>query len=213
MTIESLKELAERPTADLRLRLPPELRTMSIVPRWSIVHTQIKDTVANHSFYVAFYAREVALLIDWDGDLGDLMYRALVHDAEEAISGDIVGPVKREIIDNERANAYLRGQLLERMPWVVSDLDDLEVDWPAESAEAWRIIKFADRLDALIFLMTERRLGNGVVAPHLPLAMSKLELSWRLLPADRELLDELWCTVVLPAIQAHETNGGAGLAL
>ena len=37
---------------------PPELRTASVIARWSIVWTLTRDTVSNHSYFVALYARE-----------------------------------------------------------------------------------------------------------------------------------------------------------
>jgi len=183
---------------------------MSVVPRWSIVWTLQRDTVANHSYFVAFYAHAIAKLIRWDGDLGNLLFRALVHDSEETISGDIVSPIKEGII-SLGANDFLKQKLKERMPFIAQDLDDMALDEDDLDNEAWLIVKAADKLDALIFLLTERRLGNGVVATHLPRAWSRAESHWRELPADKELLDELWQTVVLPAIKAHETEGGAGL--
>lgn len=192
-------------------RFPPEFRTIAVVPRWSIVITIQKDYVAGHTTFVAFYAREIARLIEWDGDFGDLLFRALVHDAEEAIVGDVVSPVKSQIIDDKRAADYIHGQMQQRMPFIVRDLNDMRNACPEEDAEAWRIIKSADKLDALIFLLTERRLGNGVVATHLPRAWARAEAYWRALPAKKELLDELWNTAVVPAIKAHETEGGAGL--
>lgn len=196
---------------DKRWRFPPELRTMAVVPRWSVVWTLQRDTVANHTYFVAFYAHAIARLIDWDGDLGELLYRALVHDAEECISGDIVSPIKDEIV-SERANAFLQLKLQERMPFVVQDLEEIDHLTPEEEAdEAWRIIKAADKLDALIFLLTERRLGNGVVATHLPRAWARTEAYWRALPAEKDVINELWNTVIVPAIKAHETEGGAGL--
>lgn len=195
---------------DRRWRFPPELRTMSVVPRWSIVWTLQRDTIANHTYFVAFYAHAIARLIEWDGDLGELLYRALVHDVEETISGDIVSPIKDEII-NDRADAFLHHKLQERMPFVVQDLEDIASDDEDYDDEAWRIIKSADKIDALIFLLTERRLGNGVVATHLPRAWARAEAHWRALPAKKELLDELWNTAVVPGIKAHETEGGAGL--
>lgn len=197
---------------DLRWRFPPELRVMSTVPRWSIVHTLTRDTVANHSFYVTFYTHAIAKLIAWRGDLAGVMLRALLHDAEETITGDIVSPVKDAIIDNGRAESYIQTKLEERMPFVVEDLDE-QAGREGEDLddEGWRIVQAADKIDALIFLLTERRLGNGVIAPHLPRAWARAEARWRALPADESVLDELWNTVVVPAIKDHETNGGAGL--
>lgn len=186
-------------------RFPPELRTASVVPRWSIIWTLTRDSVANHSFFVTFYAREIAVLIEWQGYLDDLMYMALVHDLEETATGDVVSTVKAEIIDDKRAAAYIDRKMRERMPFVADDMEAMG------SEEIKRIIKAADKLDALIFLMVERRLGNGVIAPHLPSAHAKFEAAWRNLPADKDKLDELWNTCMVPAIKEHEVAGGFGI--
>lgn len=190
---------------------PPELRTLSVVPRWSVVWTLTRDTVSNHSFFVTIYTRNIAKVINWKGNFGNLMFRALVHDAEESVIGDLPGPVKHEIIDDQRASDYVYVKMQERLAFVIEDLDQLAEDNEKEDAEAWRIIKAADRLDALIFMITERRLGNGVIAPHLPSAWAKFEAAWHDLPDTGENLDKLWSTYMVPMIKEHEMRGGWGL--
>jgi 5'-deoxynucleotidase YfbR-like HD superfamily hydrolase len=197
---------------DAKWQFPPELRTLSILPRWSIVFTHQRDYVAGHSFFTTLYARAIARLIRWPGNMGDLLFRALVHDAEESIVGDVVSPVKSQIIDDKRAEEYIYLQMQDRMPFIVEDLDTLADTAPDEDSEAWDIVKAADKLDALIFLVTEVRLGNGVVQPHLPRAWGKAEACWRALPANKDHLDFLWSTCIVPAVKLHETLGGAGVA-
>jgi 5'-deoxynucleotidase YfbR-like HD superfamily hydrolase len=197
---------------DLKHRFPPEFRTIAVVPRWSIVVTIQKDFVAGHSAFVTFYAREIAILIEWPGDFADLMFRALVHDAEEAIMGDIVSPVKAHIIDDNRAADYIDGQMRQRMPFIANDLAVMEDGDPDEDGEAWAIVRAADKYDALAFAIMECRLGNQIIAQHLPRAWNKLEAAWRALPADKDKLDFLWNTCIVPSIKQHETDGGAGLA-
>src|SRR5262245_9639052 len=189
---------------------PPELRTASVVPRWSIVWTLTRDTVSNHSFFVTFYAHQIAQMIMWRGEYRLLMYRALTHDLDETITGDLPSPVKREIVDDRRAASYVRAQMIERMRVVAEARRGFE-EHVKECEEADRIIKAADRLDALIFLLTERRLGNGVIAPSLPKAQKTLEIAWFMLPADPDKLHMLWHTVVVRSINDHEQNGGWGL--
>ena len=97
----------------------PELRTASVVPRWSIVWTQTRDVLSNHSFFVTLYAEQIARLIRWDGDRARLMVMAITHDLDELVTGDIVGPAKREIIDTDKAQAYIDKNMLQRLPYVV----------------------------------------------------------------------------------------------
>lgn len=191
---------------------PPELRTLSVIPRWSVVWTLTRDTVSNHSYFVTLYARNIAKLIQWDGSIEDLMFRALVHDAQETITGDIPSPTKQEIIDDRRAASFIQAKMDERLPFVVNELNRIQhahVGW--EDLEAWKIVKAADRLDALIYLTIESRMGNTVIRPHLPRAWALFEAAWQALPYDKAELNKLWATVMVPAVKEHDTEGGWGL--
>lgn len=194
------------------LAFPPELRTASIVTRWSIVWTLNKDYVTNHSFFVMMYAVEIAYLLGWDWKgprLGVLMYLAATHDLNEIISGDIVSPVKCEILDQDRAAAYFDLKLNERLPRIMRHLAEFpDKDWVLD---CWPVISAADRLDALLFLITEQRLGNTVIGPRVPDIQDRLEAAWYELPAERGKLQELWNTQVMPSITAHRGQGGFGI--
>lgn len=174
--------------------------------------TLTRDTVATHSYFVAMYAREIAVLINWNGDYADLLFRALTHDLDEIVTGDICGPAKHEIIDDKRAASYIDTKMRERIPFIMADLDlAKEVAPLSETTEAYQIIKAADKLDALVFLVVEKRLGNTVAASHIPRSRAIFEAAWRALPAPKEQLDELWNTVIVPAVRKHETKGGLGI--
>lgn len=190
---------------------PPELRTASVVPRWSIVWTLNENNVAEHSYYVALYAYQIARLIGWSGDYGDLCFAALTDDLDETITGDIVSPVKNEIVDNDRARGYVVTLMNERMPAIMDELHEIEASQPGALQELKRIIKAADRLDALLFLIGEKRMGNGVIEPRIPSARANLEAAWLELPADRDMLQQCWATMIVPAIREHETVGGNGV--
>jgi 5'-deoxynucleotidase YfbR-like HD superfamily hydrolase len=201
---------------------PPELRTASVVPRWSVVWTLTRDTVANHSYYVAMYARSVAKVVGWGGSYALLLFLALTHDLDETITGDIVSPVKDEILDEQRAADYVDVQMQQRLPGIVAEIDAVtdcgELNTPSfnmaklrQCDEAWRIIKVADRLDALLFLIGEQRMGNGVIAPRIPSAEARLYSAWMELPKTQQELQALWQTVMLPAIKAHREEGGNGV--
>lgn len=194
-----------------KLAFPPELRTASIVPRWSIVWTLNKDYVSNHSFFVTMYAVSIARLIEWKGRLDFLMYEALTHDLDETVTGDIVSPVKREIVDKARADDYVTQQLDCRMPFIFDIYEDLCGDHGEQLDDVTKIVKAADRLDALLFLVVERRLGNTVIGPRIPDAQTGLEAAWRNLPGRQDLINATWQLEVLPAIEAHGAEGGFGV--
>lgn len=188
---------------------PVELRTASVVPRWSIVWTLNKDKVDGHSYYVAVYARQIARLIGWKGDMGDLLARALFHDLDEVITGDICSPIKHQIIDGVRAEEFLDVKMMERLPDIQRQLNDMGDK--EEDEEAWAIVRAADKLDALLFLIVERRMGNGVVSDLLPSVWANLEAAWRQLPAATEDLAMWWNTVIVPTVENHKRYGGYGV--
>ena len=142
-----------------------ELRDASYVPRWSIVRTVRPQSVADHSFYVAVYAAQIADAIDWDGPTGMLMKYALVHDLDEILSGDIAGPAKKIIKKSTGVSWYLvtnwlRQQMIKRMAWYEYWIDS---DWQ-EDIE--KIVKVADLIESVLFLRDEQMLGNVNVAQH-----------------------------------------------
>lgn len=194
---------------------PPEFRTASVVPRWSIVWTLTRDTLANHSFFVDLYARQIGKMIEWNGDYGDLSFMAKAHDLDETITGDIVAPAKHAIVDNDRARTYVREQMTKRLGTIVEQENEICARLtPIQISEIKRIVKAADRLDALLFLVIEQRMGNGVIGPLIPQVQIGLIESWSALPyppGRSGLIAHLWETVVEPAIKEHAMNGGFGV--
>lgn len=204
----------------MNLLFPPELRTSSIVHRWSIVRTIQTDNVANHSFYVTAYAVAIAQLLAWIGPLADLMFMALMHDArEETITGDIVSPVKERILDRDRRDDYINEKMIERMPMIEAQAQDIMTSdyWP----DIESLIKVADRLDAVLFLVIEQRMGNVVLEPMYTKALAALREAWDNLSGgsltnsdwgvSKDDFNKLWDDQVWPAIQAHWRHGGIGV--
>lgn len=190
---------------------PPEFRTAGVVPRWSVCWTLTRDVLSNHSFFTAVYSNQIAQLIEWRGRYDYLLLKALFHDLDETCTGDLVAPIKKEIIDEPRAKAYIRRQMQLRMATVVEQEDAIAVDLSeGELGEIKRIVKCADRLDALLFLTVEKRMGNGVIAPLIPQVYEGLRASWQELPADSKKLAALWIEVK-DAVTEHATSGGFGV--
>lgn len=196
---------------------PPELRTASIVQRWSIVRTLNPDSVANHSFYVCFYALQIARLVNWPGPYADLTFAALMHDVEETFTSDIISPVKRQIVDQAALSNFVTEQMKERLPLMEAQIAAIYESIWGSSIE--RIIKVADKIDAVIFLTLEQRMGNAVLAPLHADALENLVLAWHDLGVElygdkvstTDGHRELWNSDVYPALQAHWKFGGVGI--
>lgn len=122
---------------------------LSVIPRWVLVRTIQKQSVAEHSFRVAIIADRLAQRAFGITDLSKLymIYRcAREHDLVEALSGDIASPVKpyfneREL-ENDNKNLFAGGV-------------------PSEyAADIKQIVKLADLIEMSQFLYMEKCLGN-----------------------------------------------------
>ncbi len=198
---------------------PPELRTASVVQRWSVVRTFNPDSVANHSFFVTFYALQVARLIEWPGPYADLIFAALMHDIEETFTGDVISPVKRQIVDEAALSNFVSAQMKERLPLLEAQLAAIhESEW---GSNVERIVKVADKADAVIHLILERRMGNEVLAPLYADALENLVIAWDDLgheiigvvtdTTEWKKHKALWNDHVYPALQSHWKHGSIGI--
>jgi len=186
---------------------PPELRTAAIVPRWSVVWTMNRDTVATHSYFVTMYAYQIAKLIGWSGDMARLMFLALTHDLDETITGDIVSPVKTAIVDPVKAELYIREAMQRRM---LALWNEMLYDSTCDS-QAFLIIKAADQLDALLFLTIEQRMGKSHVFERTRSARDRFLAAWYNLPCQQIILENIMNDTIWPAIRDHKLIGGSGV--
>jgi 5'-deoxynucleotidase len=73
-----------------------DLYRLGTTHRWQVVHTSRLQTVAEHSYHVTVLALRIAQVIGMTTEEQlDVMRYALIHDAEEAWTGDVPSPVKR----------------------------------------------------------------------------------------------------------------------
>lgn len=188
----------------------PELRTLAYVPRWSILMAHNVDNVAQHSYYVTLYTRIVADIIKWKGPMDYAMWMALIHDADEAITSDIPGPAKKHLLDPDKSQEFIDSQMEEKMLGIVDLTERMEVT-DQQHDEAVRIVLVADKLDAVLFLVGQFRMGNKIAEHCIEKGTKSLEGAWRDLPAEEGVLSMTWQTVALPSIKAHYTEGGRGI--
>lgn len=179
------------------------MRAASIVSRWSVIWTLQPDNVAQHTFFVAVYTRLIADLIGWEGNRARLLTYALVHDADELITGDTVGVVKHEIIDPVRNDRFVARKLEELAPSLADLHHDSLVNYPELALEIKAIVRAADRLDALFFMLMEGALGNQIIRARVPSGTERLREAWFKMPANDIRLLNLWNDVILPAIDEH----------
>lgn len=131
------------------------LRVLAHVPRWAVLPVIRRQTVAEHSFFVAHY---VAELLDHpiykhkhpDWKLAALKY-AVMHDRSEARTGDFPGPIKRMMQDPVR-----RMRLEEKAEASIGPA-------PYKDEAIRQLIKAADTIEEYFYLSSEAQLGSRVV--------------------------------------------------
>lgn len=137
------------------------------------------------------------------------MFLALTHDLDETATGDIVSPVKRIIVDSEKYEEYARLAMLERMQSIAQEMEQSS---PYDD-EINHIITAADRLDALLFLIVEERMGNKHVFSRARDAYDRFKEAWygmsTMVP--EFALENLMTNVIGPAIEEHKRFGGSGV--
>lgn len=138
---------------------------LSCILRFNNTPRIASENVAEHSYYVAFLAMLMGDHLKKEGvdlDMLRLLQMALLHDIEEAISGDILAPMKRgkfkEALDKDNIKniALLTAGL--------ADGEKYSSLWREVADEATleaRVIKLVDKMSCFIYCIREVHLGNG----------------------------------------------------
>ena len=138
------------------------------VGRFSVYKCHFREDVAQHSYFTTLYAM---ILGDMERKLGTtvdverLMRMAVLHDAEEARTGDIHHPFKHQDV------AFAKALDSRALEWFENSLGGLPSGMAQEyiqlreavsngsSIEA-NIVKAADKIEALLWAYEEYLLGN-----------------------------------------------------
>lgn len=162
---------------NLRAMLSGDLTLMRFVHRFSSFRVQHRESVAEHTFFTTIYSMLIADYVDDAGevavDIQMVLRKALIHDIEEARTGDILRMFKHR--DEDVAEAISRAAAGE----VFLMLDTLLPDGPVPSnmhdayMMLWqdckddtiegRIVKFADFLSVMSYLLQELESANHVL--------------------------------------------------
>ena len=144
------------------------IRSLMTVGRFSVYKCHFREDVAQHSYFTTLYAMILADLERRKGvavNVERLMRMAVLHDAEEARTGDIHHPFKHqdasftEALDT-RAFEWFRGLLGGLPPELADEYVQLRrAERDASSNEA-SILKASDKIEALLWAYEEYLLGN-----------------------------------------------------
>jgi putative hydrolase of HD superfamily len=147
------------------------IRSLMTVGRFSVYKCHIREDVAQHSYFTALYAMILADLEIRHGnkvDVERLLRMALLHDAEEARTGDIHHPFKHQ------DSSFTKTLDARAMKWFRDLMSGLPVELAREyvnlreaTADTTKtessIIKAADKFEALLWAYEEYSLGNEQV--------------------------------------------------
>jgi putative hydrolase of HD superfamily len=144
-------------------------RVLAHVTRFNNRPQHFQESVAEHTYYVAYFSLILCNLLEKKkikADTKKVLQMALVHDAEEEFSGDILNPFKHF---NEKVSKAIRdvnkqmiGEMFVNLP---KDLkSELVKLWNEENASKTieaQIVKVADKLSLLSKCFEEIQAGNG----------------------------------------------------
>jgi len=155
--------LAKKDVLDFLL----DIRSLMTIGRFSVYKCHFREDVAQHSYFTALYSMVLADLERKDGarvDVERLLRMAILHDAEEASTGDLHHPFKHqdsaftEVLDSRAFEWF--GKLLGGLPEDLAEgyvvLRKAERDASMEA----KLLKAADKIEALLWAYEEYLLGN-----------------------------------------------------
>lgn len=141
---------------------------MKYIDRWGLMRNANKESLSEHTLDVAVIAHALAAIgkVRLSKPLNPerTAMLALYHDASEIITGDMPTPVK--YYDERITSAYKQVEsaanrtLIDMLP---ADLRDEYLplfEKQTEDEYAWKLVKAADKLSALIKCIEEEKSGN-----------------------------------------------------
>jgi len=172
-----------------------ELRTLGFVPRWVITRNIKTQSVAEHSFYVAIYAGQIAGFMGRGREeIGEILHAALWHDVEECFTGDIPGPAKRDMACQAPSHKdWLLAEIERRFPGQVCNISD----------DIRRILKVANLLDEVFYKATEINMGNKGAIHSCSLSHNRLYAAVKDLLSSDNTISEIWYDIQ-KAIEQHK---------
>lgn len=141
---------------------------MRFIQRWGLMRNTQQENDAEHTAQVAMIAHALAVLRNarFGGhvDVGQVAVLALYHDASEVITGDFATPIKYFNPEIKTAVRHIEGvaarKLLDMLPEDVRSAYAPLLE-PDTDAEAWKLVKAADRIAAYAKCVEELKAGNN----------------------------------------------------
>jgi 5'-deoxynucleotidase len=144
------------------------LGRMRFIQRWGIMRNTCPENIQEHSLQVAMVAHALALIgrrrCGGTLDPERVAVLALFHEVGEVITGDLASPIK--YFNPEIKAAYRRLEQVASQK--LSDMlpAELQADYrpllfpQVDEAQAWRLVKVADKICAYLKCREELKAGN-----------------------------------------------------
>lgn len=142
-------------------------RRLSHIIRFNTRPRTIDETVASHSFFVTLYSLILAEILEEKGikiDKLKTVRRALLHDIEECVAGDLMTHLKQDpdvkkVYD--KIALYSVQTSLKKLPKKIRNifLEEWKEFSKGESKEDW-IVEVADDLSGIIYCQEQVLVGN-----------------------------------------------------
>jgi 5'-deoxynucleotidase len=141
------------------------IHRIKYINRWGLMRNTRYENLKEHSYDVAVIAHGIAVIgnvyygRNYNADR--IAVSAMLHDVNEAITGDMPTPVKygnKEIMKAyKELEKQAEGRILEMLPAELKDRYSVYINY---SEEEKSIIKAADKISAYIKCMEEKKAGN-----------------------------------------------------
>lgn len=170
-------------TLNLENILVGDINRLRYISRFSTALVAHRENVAEHSFYVAWYSMLITqdvnrrLISSTDAaepylDMAIVLQKAIVHDAEEARTGDIYRPFK---ISNPELTKLLHECARNEMKTLLMDTSEDRTlvsrmyhlwDRARDGSPEGCVVAFADYLGVLAHMLSELRTANFTMRTH-----------------------------------------------
>jgi 5'-deoxynucleotidase len=143
------------------------LNRMKYIERWSLMRSNMKENIMEHSAQVAQLAHILAeinnKIFNGKANINEIVIAALYHEASEVITGDLPAPIKYFNADINSAYKNLEDIANKKLLGMLPDefCDGFEKILISPSAETKRFVKAADKLAAYIKCIEEIKSGNS----------------------------------------------------
>jgi 5'-deoxynucleotidase YfbR-like HD superfamily hydrolase len=143
-------------------------RMLAFVERWNVAPRLHRQSVAEHSYFVALYASDISAAMSLTAvERANVLDYALRHDMAEIVTGDMPGPAKRALVDIDKLKEY-------EEDFMISVGQESPGEWPDYCKQ---IVKAADCIDAYFWISMEVLRGNAMMINERYIALDRMRIA------------------------------------